>query len=357
MSQEDGAERSHEATPQKLQEARRKGEVVKSQDVTTLASYLGVLACLTLLAPWIGSRVSDLGGTLIQDAERLSAPLRAGGAGAAGAVLLEGVTITGLVVLPAALLVLGALAVQQVFVFAPSKLTLKMSRISLIANAKNKFGPSGLFEFAKSATKMIVLGGLMGWFLLRHADRLVAAAASEPHAIAAMLPTFLAEFVLGVALVSAAIAAADYFWQRHSHLAKNRMTRQEVLDEMKRSEGDPHLKAKRRQRGEEIALNKMMHDVPDATVILVNPTHYAVALKWTPLDPSPPICLAKGVDAVAARIREAATEAGVPIFSDPPTARALHTDVEIGEAIDRSHFAAVAVAIRFARALDGEGGS
>jgi flagellar biosynthetic protein FlhB len=136
-------------------------------------------------------------------------------------------------------------------------------------------------------------------------------------------------------------------------MAKNRMTRQEVLDEMKQSEGDPQLKARRRQKAQEIALNQMLQDVPDATVIVVNPTHYAVALKWSPMDPSPPVCLAKGVDHAAARIREAAAQADIPIFSDPPTARALHATVEVGEAIDREHFAAVAAAVRFARALSG----
>ena len=113
------------------------------------------------------------------------------------------------------------------------------------------------------------------------------------------------------------------------------------------------MKAKRRRRAEEIATNRMLQDVPDATVVVVNPTHYAVALRWSPEDPTPPVCVAKGVDSVAARIRERAAEAGVPIWSDPPTARALHAGTEIGDPIEREHFAAVAAAIRFARELEG----
>ncbi|MEM7487485.1 MAG: flagellar type III secretion system protein FlhB [Pseudomonadota bacterium] len=351
MSGEDGAERSHEATPQKLEEARRKGEIVKSQDLSVGASYLGVLLCLVLIAPAAGRRMADLGGTMIAEADRLSAPLREGGAGRGGAVLGETLTIAGLIALAPAALVLAALLTQRAFVVAPEKLKPKLSRISLVANAKNKFGATGLFEFAKSAVKMVVFGTIMGWFLWRNGDEIVKAAALEPRMTAAMMPEMLLQFAIPVTAVSLFIAAIDYAWQHHSHLAKNRMTRQEVLDETKQSEGDPAFKAKRRQRAQEIAMNSMLADVPEATVVVVNPTHYAVALKWSPLDPSPPVCVAKGVDAIAARIREAATEAGVPIFSDPPTARALHAAVEIGDPIDRAHFAAVAAAIRFARAL------
>lgn len=355
MSQDDGAERSHEATPQKLEEARRKGEIVKSQDLATWGGYLGVLLGLMLVAPGVGRRLANMGGTLLQDAEALSSPLTSGGPGRAADVLIEGLIAISLIVAPSAALVVAVLIAQRAIVVAPTKLSPKLSRISILSNAKNKFGPSGLFEFAKSAVKMLLFGGLMAWFLLRHSDRFIAAAAGDPRAIPAMMPELLAEFVVVVVILSGAIAAIDYFWQRHTHMAKNRMTRQEVLDEMKQSEGDPQLKAKRRQKAQEIALNQMLRDVPDATVIVVNPTHYAVALKWSPMDPSPPVCLAKGVDHAAARIREAATEAGVPIFSDPPTARALHATVEVGDSIDREHFAAVAAAVRFARALSGEG--
>lgn len=354
MSGEDGAERSHEATPQKLEEARRKGEVVRSQDLATAASYLGLLGVLALMAPQIGQRMLDLGGTLLQDADRLSRPLRTGGSGSGGAVIGEGMMLTLLVIGPPAALVLVVLLAQRAIVVAPSKLQPKLSRISPLANAKQKFGPQGLFEFAKSAAKMVVFGGLLVWCLMREADRLAAAAVLDPRVLATLIPGTIAGFVAPVAAVSLAIAALDYAWQRHSHLSRNRMTRQELLDESKNSEGDPHLKQRRRQKGQEIAMNSMLRDVKDAAVVVVNPTHYAVALKWSPTDPTPPICVAKGVDHAAFRIREAAREAGVPIHSDPPTARALHAQVELGDPIDRKHFAAVAAAIRFARTLSAE---
>ena len=126
------------------------------------------------------------------------------------------------------------------------------------------------------------------------------------------------------------------------------MTHKELMDEFKEMEGDPHVKQERRQRGHEIATSRMMADVPTADVVIVNPTHYAVALKWDRTPGSAPVCVAKGVDEVAARIRATAEEAGVPIHSDPPTARALHATVDLGQEIAEEHYRAVAAAIRFA---------
>jgi flagellar biosynthetic protein FlhB len=348
---EDGAERSHDPTPKKLEDARRKGEIVKSQEVGVAAGYLGALLALVLVAPGIGARMLALGGTLLQDAEALAAPLAHGGAGRGGDVLWATLAIAGLAVLPAAALVLVALAAQRAFVFAPTKLAPKLSRVSPLAQAKQKFGPSGLFEFAKSAAKLVIISALLAWFLARDTDGLIASAMLDPRQVPGALADVTTRFTVAVVLVTMALAAVDYAWQRHDHMAKNRMTRQEVLDETKQSEGDPQLKARRRQRAQELAANRMLGDVPEAAVVVVNPTHYAVALRWSPTDPTPPVVVAKGVDEIAARIREVAGEAGVPIYSDPPTARALHATTEVGAAIDREHFVAVAAAIRFAREL------
>ena len=154
-----------------------------------------------------------------------------------------------------------------------------------------------------------------------------------------------------VALIAAVIGAIDYLWQRAEHLRRNRMSRKELMDEMKQSEGDPHMKSQRRQRGVEIATKQMVADTAKADVVIVNPTHYAVALQWKRESRRPPVCLAKGVDEVAARIREVAMEHGVPIHSDPPTARALHATIDIGQEIHPDHYKSVAAAIRFAEKM------
>ncbi|MEO0859497.1 MAG: flagellar type III secretion system protein FlhB [Pseudomonadota bacterium] len=354
MSEEQGAEKSHEPTPQKLEDARRKGEIPKSQDVSVAASYLGVLLALTLTAGPASILLVDSGGRLLANADQMTTFVKTQSGGGGGEVLGQLLMITGLLILPPAALVLAGIIAQRAIVFAPEKVMPKLSRISIISNAKNKFGPTGLFEFAKSAVKMTGFIGLLVYFLVYHVDRLIVSAASGPRSAILQLGDVLTEFIIYVFIVSAAIAVVDFGWQRHSFTARNRMTRQEVLDETKQSEGDPHLKARRRQKAQEIATNSMMHDVPEASVVIVNPTHYAVALKWSPMDPTPPVCVAKGVDAVAAKIREIASEHRIPIYSDPPTARALFAATDVGDAIERDHFAAVAAAIRFARELQGE---
>jgi len=134
-------------------------------------------------------------------------------------------------------------------------------------------------------------------------------------------------------------------------LRNNRMSHQEMRDEIKQSEGDPYMKQSRRQRGYDIATNRMLVDVPKADVVIVNPSHYAVALRWDRSAGSAPRCVAKGTDEVAARIREVAMAAGVPIQRDPPTARALHASVAIGAEIRPEHYRAVAAAVRFAETM------
>ena len=158
-------------------------------------------------------------------------------------------------------------------------------------------------------------------------------------------------FLFIVVLISGAIGGIDAIWQHFEHLRKNRMSHKEIMDENKNTEGDPHLKQERRQRAMSIAQNQMMADVPSADVIVVNPTHYAVALKWSRLPGEAPVCVAKGVDEIARAIREKAIENGVPIHSDPPTARSLHATTNIGDQIAPDLYRAVAAAIRFAETM------
>ena len=159
------------------------------------------------------------------------------------------------------------------------------------------------------------------------------------------------EFLAVVFIVSMTIGGLDYLWQYQEHMRKNRMSLKELKDEHKDSEGDPHMKQKRRQRGQEIATNQMMANAAGADVVIVNPTHYSVALKWSRKKGEAPICVAKGVDEIALRIREIAQENGIPIHSDPPTARALYATTELGWQIAPEHYMAVAAAIRFSEAM------
>ena len=345
-------DKPHEATEKKLADARKRGEVPHSTDLTTAAAYGGLLLAG---AAFGASSMATMGAGLAGLLERADHLARAAPDGRSGALLgpLLPEVLGPLAIwfgLPATLALIAVIA-QRAFVVAPEKLEPKLSRLSLLSNARQKFGRNGLFEFAKSFVKLVVYALILFGFLVFGMERILVTVQLPPaHAIATLGGMTLS--FLGIVLaVSLGIGAIDALWQQAEHQRTNRMSRKELMDEMKESEGDPMLKGQRRRRAEEIATNRMLADVPGADVIVVNPTHYAVALKWSRTPGSAPVCVAKGVDEIAARIREHAAEAGVPIHRDPPTARALHATVEIGQEVRPEHYRAVAAAIRFAETM------
>jgi len=343
------ADKPHEATPQKLDEARKQGDIVRSADLNTAITYGGFLLAAALVAPWIAQQIGRISMVTWGQAETLSAlMLGPGGASlAAGLLIPTGLGVFTAVAVPALLLILSLVA-QRGILFTPSKLTPKLSRIDPVSNARQKYGAPGLFQFAKSAVKLLVVSVLLALYLAARADVIVTSLYAEPGQILTGLGRLAFEFLAVATALAVLVAIVDWLWEWQQHQTKNRMSRQELMDETRNSEGDPYLKQQRRQRGQAIAMNQMLADVPKADVIVVNPTHYAVALKWDRKAGGVPVCVAKGVDEVAHRIREIAAEAGVPVFSDPPTARTLHAALDIGGAILPDHFKAVAAAIRFA---------
>ena len=227
----------------------------------------------------------------------------------------------------------------------------KLSRINPLQNAKNKYGLSGLFEFVKSFAKLLLYSLLLGAFLAFRLSDMAGAVHAEPHIVGALMVQMLVEFMSVALLIALAIGAVDYVWQYFDHLRKNRMSHKEIRDEHKQHEGDPHMKQERRQRATKIASEQMMAEVPQADVVIVNPTHFAVALKWSRLPGAAPVCVAKGADHIALAIRELAYSSGVPVRHDPPTARALFATTAIGQEISPDHYRAVAAAIRFAETM------
>ncbi|WP_281981073.1 EscU/YscU/HrcU family type III secretion system export apparatus switch protein [Thalassorhabdomicrobium marinisediminis] len=342
-------DKQYEASQHKLDEARKKGDFARSTDLNTAAAYGGFLiAGVTVGAAALTRVGTDLSG-MIGHADSISAGIFAArGAPVMGGLLHSlGLSLTPLFLIPAVFVCLS-LVLQRAFVFAPSKLEPKLSRISPIAQAKNKFGRSGLFEFGKSTAKLILYSTVLFIFLAGRMEEIMSVLALSPGQVIALLLRLCISLMSIVLVIALALGGLDYAFQRAEHLRKNRMSRKELTDESKNSEGDPAMKQQRRQKGIAIAMNQMLNDVPEASVIIVNPTHYAVALKWDRSGGGAPVCVAKGVDLVAARIREVAQEHAVPIHSDPPTARALHATIDIGEQIPRDHYKAVAAAIRFA---------
>lgn len=351
MTDEDQSpsDKPYDPTPHKLEQAREKGDIVRSPDLNTALSYLGFLGAGVLVAPWAVDGLGRLTQVLLGQADSI-APLVLAPGGAALALGIIGwpLLVTAVVVVVPVGLLLAGLIAQRALLFTPSKLEPKLSRISPIANAKQKFGMDGLFQFAKSAVKLVLVTVLLTVYLIGRADPILSSLYADPGQVLSALGRLSLEFLAVTAVLAAAIGAVDWLWERGQLNQRNRMSRQELVDETKSSEGDPYIKSQRRSRAQAIAMNQMLADVPKADVVVVNPTHYAVALSWARAGKGVPVCVAKGVDEVARRIREKAAEAGVPIFSDPPTARSLHAMVEIGTPIRPDHFKAVAAAIRFA---------
>lgn len=339
---EDKDAKQFDPSEQKLQKAREEGDVPRSVEVSALMAYAGLALAFAL------------SGGFVQEWLRLVTHFDADsyhGFDAGKAIgMRAAVLLVGFLMVPA-LLVLGGLVLQRGLTLSGKKLRPDLKRIDPIKNFKQKFGKSGLVSFGISLLKFgfVGLGGALLFQLLF--GRLLTTSMMVEQQWVAGLGLMLRQS-LGLAIgLSGFLAVIDFFWKRHDHLTRNRMSLKEMRDEHKDSEGDPHFKQARRQRAVDIITAQMVADTRKADVIIVNPTHYAVALEWKRGDQSAPVCLAKGVDGAALRIREVAKEHGVPIWSDPPCARALHSQMEIGDQIPVEQFVAVAAAIRFSEAM------
>ncbi len=349
--QDDDTERDHEPSQRKLDEARKNGDVPRSMELTTAAVYAGLVLALLIAGPAAVEHAGSAGITLLGQSDRLAPSFFQGGRASAAGVRIDFVVpFLPLFALPLVAVFLSA-AGQRSLIFSPDKLVPKFSRISPITSFGQKFGREGLFEFGKSCVKLIVICVLVVYLVVRHAPDMLLSLHLSPGQSTGLLVQILMEFLMLALLTTAVFGGFDYGWQVLQHRRRNRMSWQEMVEEHKDSDGDPHMKFQRRQRGREIAMNQMLQDVATADVVVVNPTHYAVALKWKRGDKTAPVCVAKGIDDVAARIREKAAIAGIPIHRDPPTARAIFASVDLGAPIRPEHFKAVAAAIRFAEAM------
>lgn len=344
-------EKEHAPSQKRLDDARNRGEFARSQDLISSAALAGFVLATLAIGPAALERSGTAAMVMLDRSDELGALFgnsdRATLTAALWAVVLP---LMPILLLPM-VTVLFALFATNGIVFSGEKLMPKLSRISPIATAKQKFGLDGLFEFGKSTLKLCLMSLILFLFLQRYLPDIMLSLSLSAGNGTLLLMQLLSAFTLIAFLMVAVIGGLDFGWQIYRHQQRNRMSRKEMMDEMKDSEGDPHVKGQRRQRAQEIATNRMLTDVATADVVIVNPTHYAVALKWQRGAKTAPICVAKGVDEIAAQIRARAAENGIPIHSDPPTARAIHASIDIGMPIRTEHFKAVAAAIRFAEAM------
>jgi len=350
---QDESQKTEEPTQRRLDDARKKGDVPKSQEIPGWFVLASGLVVIGLMAPGAARSLSNDLSLFLSNAHTMSlepAALRAESMALAWRVI----GATGLAFAVIAIAGLSGHLMQTGLMFTTEKMQPKLSKLDPIAGLKRMFGPQGFANFLKGVGKMAIVSAAVFVVIWPKRDDL----ANMPQVDVSALLSIIREdilLVLVAALIAYAfIAAADFIFQRQSFMKRNRMSRREIKDEHKQSEGDPQVRAKLRQIRQERAQKRMMTAVPDATVVIMNPTHFAVALKYEQGETAAPICVAKGVDQVALNIRDIAEENNVAIVEDPPLARALFASVEIDETIPAEHFQAVAKVIGYVLTLSGK---
>jgi flagellar biosynthesis protein FlhB len=351
----DDDQKTEEPSQRKLDEAREKGQFANSREVNHLFMLLGGTILVVMLAPSVMTRIAN---ALVKF---LDHPDAIAEGGRFGAVLSEtAAEIGGALVTPLAMLTAFALLsgfIQHGFSFSVEPLLPKFEKVSPGAGFKRLFSAQSLAEFVKGLIKLVVVGSVAVYVLWPEFARLDRLAAFPPAALLQHLGSLAGRLMIATLSVVAAMAALDMLYQRFRHMQGLRMSRQEVRDEMKQTDGDPHIKARLRQIRMERARKRMMAKVPEATVVVTNPSHYAVALKYIREEMDAPLVVAKGMDFTALKIREIATENDVPIIENPPLARALYATCEVDQTIKPDHYKAVAEIIGYVLRLKPRGGT
>jgi flagellar biosynthetic protein FlhB len=346
--------KTEDPSQKKLEDAHKKGDVAKSQEVTTWFMLVGSAVVFAMISPWVSGQLSQSLSLIFMNADQFDVE------GAGFSAFFNGLALTmiGMVLIPLAVLMLcGVLAnlVQHRLVWSVDPITPRLSKISPLGGAKRLFSSDALVNFGKGLIKIGVVGAVVVAVCWPERDRLETMMTADPVMILMDFQEIGVKIFAAVLAVITAIAAADYFYVRQKWWKRQMMTVQETREEYKQMEGDPHVKGRIRQLRQDRARKRMMQAVPDATVVITNPTHCAVALKYDK-SMAAPKCVAKGADAVAFRIRELAKDHDVPIVENPPLARALFASVEVDETIPGEHFKAVAEVIGFVMRLKRPGG-
>jgi len=354
MSDEkDKSTQTEEPTQKRLAEAHEHGDVVKSTEVSTFV----VLAGGTLAIAVFGRSAAESLATTMR--MFLEQPGQLDVSGGDLMVLARTLVAKIAAVLgPFLILVmafgLGGNLIQHRPVFTFERIKPDLSKLSLTKGLKRMFGVEGVLNLGKGMVKIAIVGAAIWTQVWPERNMLESVLDQSPAGVAGDMSHLLFKVLIAALSALAIIAAADYFVQRFRFMQRNRMSKQEIKEEFRQSEGDPAVKAKIRQIRNERSRRRMIAAVPEATVVIMNPTHFAVALKYESGKMAAPVCVAKGVDALALRIRDVAKEHDVPIVENPPLARALHASVEVDQAIPAEHYKAVAQVIGFVMRLNGK---
>lgn len=351
--EDDDAQKTEEPTPRKLSQAKEKGDTASSQEIKTWGILVTATLIIALMAPGISADLRDVTLVFIEQPHAIPTDfehLR--------------LTLADLMVnlawilspLMAALMVVAVFmsVAQSGLIWAPSKLKPELSKISILKGFKRLASMRAMVEFAKGILKLVLVSIVAFGISIPLLDDIVLIPSIDFVLSLERIHELIIYLAVGTIIVLTVIAVFDYVFQKYSFTQKMKMTRQEVRDEHKQSEGDPQIKARIRQLRMERARQRMMSAVPEADVVVTNPTHYAVALKYKMEDMQAPRLVAKGVDNVAFRIRDVAEKHDIPIVENAPLARTLYAAVELDEEIPTEHYQAVAEVIGYIMRLRGD---
>ena len=343
---QDQSQKTEEPTPKKLEDARQKGQAASSKEVSNLLLIGSATLILGVVLPEI---MRDLAGSLSHYLRYAGDASLTGTA--LGGAMIRALALIGLaLVIPLALTTMAAIAapaLQNAILWSTENLRPQLQRISPIAGFKRLFSLKSIVEFLKGLVKICLMAAIGIAVVWPSRERLVSSGYLEVTASMAYLWEVALWVIAAIAASLTLVAGLDFAYQRFEFMQQMRMSRRDVQDEHKQSDGDPMIKQRLRSLRMEKARQRMMSEVPTSTVIVTNPTHFAVALRYeSGLMPAPKV-VAKGVDAVAMRIREVAKANDVPIVESPALARALHKSVDLGALIPTQHYQAVAEIIGY----------
>jgi len=354
MAEEDDSQKTEEPTQKKLQEAQNKGEMASSQEMKTLIMLLAGAGVLAGAGSYIASGVRD---PLMAFISRVH-DIKTDELNFVDVMMVLLSDIFLIMLLPLSVFVVAAIVanrMQNPFILTTEKIKPDIKNLSLLKGAKKIFSMRFFVEFGKITAKLLAVGGVIILIAYPERDRLDTLMTMPPVEIVLLIQEMAIKLLIGVLIIMIIIAAIDYSYQQYQHHKKMKMTKQEVKDERKQSDGDPKVKAKLRQIRMERHTQRMMANVSRADVVVTNPTHYAVALEYKHGQMDVPVLLAKGVDHVAMRIREEAELHNIPIMENPPLARALYASVEIDEEVPPDQYQAVAKVISYIMKLRSAG--
>lgn len=350
----DSSQQTEQPTQKRLDEARAHGDIVKSPEVSAFVLLLGGTFAVMMFGASTAKSLTMALRLYLEQPDRIGVATPADIMALARSVM----TTLGTILTPVfGVMIVAALAghvLQARPSFTLEKIKPDFSKLDLIAGLTRMFGLEGLMNLVKGLLKMGVVGVAVWTQIWPERNMLQSVLDQSPGAVAGDMSHLLYKVLMAALAALAVIALADYVLQSYRFQQRNKMSKQEIKEEFRQNEGDPQIKAKIRQIRLERAKKRMIASVPEATVIITNPTHYAIALKYDQSKMAAPICVAKGIDALALKIREVAKAHDVPIVENPPLARALHATVEVDEVIPAEHFKAVAQVIGYVYRLTGK---